>query len=204
MPTLMRDIHWTPTLKTAPTIEPVAAAEVRQQLRIDSAEEDSLLNAYIEAARIRAEEVTGRALVTQTWELRMDAFPDEIRCPRPPLIAVSSIQYIDTNGDTQSFTDYIADTKTEPGRIVPGLSRYGINSVSWPTTLDTPNAVTVTYTAGYGATAASVPRIIRLAIMHVVAHWYENREPVNIGNIVNPIPGMAEELLKTQWHGWNW
>ncbi|AKJ41549.1 head-tail connector protein [Pragia fontium] len=29
---------------------------------------------------------------------------------------------------------------------------------------------------------------IKLAIMMIVGHWYENREPVNLGNIVNEIP----------------
>ncbi len=37
---------------------------------------------------------------------------------------------------------------------------------------------------------------IKLAIMMMVGHWYENREPVNIGNIVNEVPFSFRFLLE--------
>jgi len=36
---------------------------------------------------------------------------------------------------------------------------------------------------------------VKLALMLLVGHWYENREPVNIGNIVSALPFGFESLL---------
>jgi hypothetical protein len=36
---------------------------------------------------------------------------------------------------------------------------------------------------------------IKLAIMLLVSHWYENREPVNIGNITSTLPFGVQALL---------
>lgn len=37
---------------------------------------------------------------------------------------------------------------------------------------------------------------IKLALMLLVSHWYENREPVNIGNITTTLPFGIEAILK--------
>ncbi|BBV75139.1 hypothetical protein STW0522RAO56_11930 [Raoultella planticola] len=37
---------------------------------------------------------------------------------------------------------------------------------------------------------------ILLALMLLVGHWYENREPVNVGNIVTPFPFGFDSLLE--------
>jgi uncharacterized phiE125 gp8 family phage protein len=55
--------------------------------------------------------------------------------------------------------------------------------------------VTVRFVAGYGATAAAVPFGLKAAIKMLVAHWYARREPVNIGNLVTPIPLTIDSLL---------
>jgi hypothetical protein len=47
--------------------------------------------------------------------------------------------------------------------------------------------VIVTYIAGW-TTAALVPANVKHLIKLWISHFYENREPVNIGNIVNEIP----------------
>ncbi|HEF0040832.1 TPA: phage gp6-like head-tail connector protein [Citrobacter freundii] len=36
---------------------------------------------------------------------------------------------------------------------------------------------------------------IKLALMLLVSHWYENREPVNIGNITSTLPFGVQALL---------
>lgn len=37
---------------------------------------------------------------------------------------------------------------------------------------------------------------VKLALMLLVGHWYENREPVNIGNIVSTLPFGFKTLLE--------
>jgi uncharacterized phiE125 gp8 family phage protein len=174
-----------------PATEPVTTDEAKEHANIDETGRDSLIDAYITAARLWAEAFTKRQLITATWELRLDGFPiREIIVPRPPLSAVNSIAYTDENGDSQTWSSalYQTDSKSEPGRIKP------IDTETFPTTqASTYNTVTVDFTAGYGA-AAVVPQRFKLAIQMVVAQWYEIRLPVANMNFMD-VPNSARHLL---------
>lgn len=167
------------TINTAPTAEPVTRDEVKLHSRISHTDEDSWIDSRIKSARLYVEAYTKRQLVTATWELRLDGFPPSdvtpIRVPLPPLSSVSSIAYLDTNGDSQTWSssEYQTDAKSEPGRIMPA------EGYSYPSTqADTFNTVTVTFVAGYGA-ASAVPDRFKTAILMLVDHWYEHRAAVS-------------------------
>lgn len=180
-------------LVTAPAEEPIALATAKTHLRVDATDDDALITSLIVAARQYAEAVMRRQLVTATWDLALDAWPvgDTITVPLPTLQSVASIKYKDSAGTeaTMAATDYIVDTMQEPGRVVLAYGK------SWPSvTLYPVSAVTVRFTAGYGA-AATVPEAIRQAALLLIGHWYENREAVNVGNVVTPIPMAVDALL---------
>lgn len=177
------------TLVTAPTSDPVSLAEVKEHLRITSTDEDALITSLVGSAKESGETITGRALITQTWDLSLDSFPQVIDIPKPPLQSVTSITYIDTDGATQTLasTEYTVDTKTEPGRIVPAYGK------SWPSTRDIVNAVTVRFVAGYG-NATAVPKSLKQAMLMHIEHMFGNRGTVAIGNIVNEIPLTMQSL----------
>jgi uncharacterized phiE125 gp8 family phage protein len=177
---------------------------MKAHLRIDNNASDGPLTSLIVAARNVIEEKLERSLITQTWRLTLDRFPDgefnretglweqgRITVPRPRLQTVSSITYVDTDGTTQTLdpTLYSTDPNGEPGRISPAFDQL------WPTTRDQMNAVTITYTAGYGTTAAYVPVPILLAIKLLVGHWYENREASTAGAPVTELPMGVDALL---------
>lgn len=197
---------------TPPAFEPVSVPEAKGWLRVDSSEEDALILGLIAAARGYVEMFTRRALCTQSFELSLDAFPvsclgqfgrltesrgspcvpasREIILPRAPLASVESLKYYDENGtlQTQSSAEYFVDTRNEPGRIVLN------QNFDWPATDIRPNAVIIAYTCGYG-TPSSVPPGLRAAIRFLITHWFINRTPVNVGNIVNEVPLTVEALL---------
>jgi len=156
--------------------------------------EDDLLNALITTARQYVEDFQNRALNTQTWELWLDAFPgkDYIEIPLPPLQS-ATIKYYDTDDTEAPFSadDYFVDTKSEPGRVV---LNYG---ESWPsTTLRPANGVCVTFVAGYGATASTVPKKVKQAMLLLIGHLYENREAVlTTGMNAVVVPMAVESLL---------
>ena len=58
---------------TAPSVEPLGLAEVKSYLRLTGSTEDTLLRTFIQAARQFCEDFTGRALITQTLTLTLDA-----------------------------------------------------------------------------------------------------------------------------------
>jgi len=181
------------TLVTAPTVEPVTVTDIKSHLRIDTADDDTLLGVYITVARKWCEKFQNRAYITQTWNLILDDFPDGdvIEIPLPPLQSVSSITYYDTDDTAYTFStdNYMVDTDSEPGRVVLKYAK------TWPSiTLRPANAVVIQFIAGYGGAASDVPEHIIHAIKMLVGHLYENRENTDIRNIVE-VPFGVKALL---------
>ncbi len=182
------------SLVTPPALEPLTVPEVKTFLRIDSALEDTILTSLVKAAREEVEHFTRRALITQTWDYTIDAFPAEgyIKLPLPPLQSVTSLKFTDEDGvvSTVSASTYYVDTSGEPGLIAL------MSGESWPSdTLRATGAVTARFVAGYGAAASDPPEAVRLAMYQLVSHWYENHEAVLVGSIAKEMPLTCEYLL---------
>jgi uncharacterized phiE125 gp8 family phage protein len=175
----------TETLVTPPAAPVVSLEELKDHLRIALTveEQDNLLLRIIRAATDRAERELRRALITQTWRVSACGFPEcgEWRIPKPPLQSVASVTYVDTAGVTQTFaaSGYVVDAPAGPnpthGRLVLA------SGTSWPAPTAHPNAASVTFVAGYGATYTAVPESIRHGVLLLCAQLYEQREPVVVG-----------------------
>ena len=179
---------------TPPTVEPLSLAEAKAHLRIDIADDETLISSRIKAATKEAQVATNRQFIAATWQLKLDSFPvagepsmvidaeGSIRLPRAPVTTASgvSISYIDSNGASQTLatTVYGVDIATEPGRV------FLLYNQTWPSTRGQKRAVTITYQAGYGSTSTSVPEEARALIGLMLAGMYENREDSVIGTIV--------------------
>lgn len=179
------------TLTSAPAAEPVSTAEAKTHMRVETSDDDTYIGTLITAARRYCEAVQKRAFITQTWKLYLDRFPSVIRVPKPPLQSVSSIAYLDTNGDSQTLSSsvYTVDTDSEPGLIYEGYNQQ------WPATRDVEKAITVTFLAGYGDASTDVPAEVIHAIKLMVGHWYEHREAVADGVTPAMVPLTVHSLL---------
>ena len=140
------------SLATAPASEPLSVADAKDHLKVTISTDDTLIGDYITAARQYAEGVTRRAFVEQTWDYTLDRFPlDGIKLPIQPVSSVSYVQYVDTAGSTQTFTNGTSpdtpkyDVFTDGPRttIVPKFN------LVWPATRVHPSVVTVRFVAGY-------------------------------------------------------
>jgi uncharacterized phiE125 gp8 family phage protein len=170
----MSAIGWTLQRTVAPgTVVTTAELKTHMHETLVDATNDTDIAAFGAAAEDAIEHELSRALLQQTWVLKLDRFPScgEIRLPRPPLQSISSITYLDQGGSpvTLATDQYTADTSIEPGRI---LRPYG---VVWPITRTIPNAVTITYVVG-AATAGAVPAALKTAVKLLTAELYANRE----------------------------
>lgn len=154
-----------------PAAEPVTLADALAHLRVSAGIEDAYITSLIPAAREACEQRTERTLISTPWRLQLDAFPDAIELLRPPILSVESVQYRDVDGATQTLDpqDYVLDNAREPGWLVPAPGR------TWPEVGEGINAVVVNYTAGYGASAASVPTPLKQWILLALTDLYENR-----------------------------
>jgi uncharacterized phiE125 gp8 family phage protein len=178
----------------ATTAEPVTWSDFATHSRIDSTGERTLIESYLTAARILAEDVSHRALMQRTVTLTLDKFPAGRRIlelPRPPLTSVTSISYVDTGGATTAMasTNYVVDTASRPGRLQPTY-----NTV-WPTARDQLGAVTITYVAG-ATTSTNVAETDKQAIRMLVGHWFQNREAV--GTLPNEIAFAFNTLVRAK------
>lgn len=180
------------TLVTAPTSEPVTLTEMKSQMNVVISDDDTYISDLISAARDHIETVAEVSLFTETFRVTLDGFwgGKPLLLERPPLQSITSIVYDDADDVEQTLASsyYVVDTDSEPGTV------YLAEDQSWPTTRGKPRAVRVTYVAGWSTTALIPPRTKHLVKM-LVAHWYENREPVVIGGSPKELPFSIRSLI---------
>lgn len=168
------------------------APDVFTQLGMQAHHGDHV-TALIEAATESVEAYIGRALITRTMQMTLDAFPCAIELPYTsavgPLAGVE-IRYLDDAGDQQTLAAeaYRISTARSPAAIEPA---YG---ESWPSVRCVSEAIEIDYPAGYGEEPTSIPRPILQAIVFTVGEWFEFREGVVMAS-PNAIPHGARHLL---------
>lgn len=201
------------------TVEPVTVEQAKSHCRVLIDDDDALFAIYIKAAREYCEQVTGRSFLQQTWRLSLEMFPrvnwttippgseqtfyscipywrtPYILLPRPKLIGVVSVTYLDLTGTRQTLdpSQYDVDFDAEPATISPAPGSY------WPAALWRKGSIQITYTSGYGSDPTAVPAPLQLAILMLVGHWYENREATVLpdsGTGVVSVPLGITELLQ--------
>lgn len=148
----------------------VTLDQAKANLRVDGSYMDALITTWVEGIIADLEHETGRALVYQGRSITLDRFSNSIRLYRIPIATVDSIQYVDVDGQLQTLhpDDYLLDPRK--GYVVPAPGR------AWPATLCRIDTVTVRYTCGYGPTAATVPREVKL---YILAKLVEQFDPVS-------------------------
>ena len=148
--------------------------EAKAHIRISEADttHDDALALLIEAATERVEHDLDRQLVTATYVQEQflwseDCHQGEIKLAKKGVSSVDLIQYYDTDGvlSTLSTDDYIFDAGR--GSVFPAPG------VTWPSVQeDNPTAIAITFKAGYGVTAATVPRVFKQAILLCIGKWF--------------------------------
>lgn len=184
-------------LTTAPTVEPVTAAELLAHLRMDASEaDDTSIAGYITDARLMIENRLGVAMVDQSWFLTMDRWPGgaepwwdgvreghrnmmragqhtvDVEMPRWPLSSITTVNVYDEDGTVTAVT--VADTFDTDTNSIPGRLTLKAGA-TWPTALRANNAIEITYVAGYGTAASDVPADMRRAVLNLAAALYNTR-----------------------------
>lgn len=188
-------------LVEAPAKEPVTVDEAMLHARCTNAREQALFrDVLVPAARQRAELETQRQLISATYALWLDAWPEAgwIDVPRPPLRSVTSITYADTTGTWQTLATsaYVVEAPDLSRPHAPRGRIHPAYNTDWPSVRSQPNAVKVTFVAGYGDEPAHVPPHLRLAILRDVAHLYAQREDVVVGAISGEVPRSSARVYR--------
>ena len=179
---------------TAPVRRALELEDAKRRLGIDDDPdhpEDEILKGYLDAAIRFVQNDLNRQLVTATLKMTMNRFPPtEIQLERPPFQSLTTFQYIDVDGNTQTVSSALYGTQTdvEPGTI------YLLADQSWPDVDDERDVVIINYKAGYGDDPATVPETMKTAIAMFAGHWYANRESVTDERLM-PVPQAYEALI---------
>lgn len=178
---------------SAPTSEVITLAELKKHVRVDTADDNSVLETLLKAATEKFEE---RAMITVRptgFELTLPGFGSCIDIPAYPLRAVTSISYVDTDGMTQavSSANYSVVETPEGARIV-----FNDNWSAPSLDDDVPEPVTIAFEAGYDdpeSTEGDLPlkAKIVIAIVMLVGHWYD-------GGGVADLPFGFESIAKQE------
>lgn len=161
------------SVTTAPSVEPITSTEVKYFARIDTSDDDTLIDDFIETARKNCEGYIGRALINQTITLKMDYWPGNvIELPRPPLVSITAVETLDEDdtATTYSSDNYYTITEAIPGKLV---IKQGVTP-PFQSGRDY-GGYQIRFVAGYGAAASNVPAAIRTALIYWVARMYEDR-----------------------------
>ena len=180
-------------LTAAPTVEPITVGQAKAHLRIDHDEEDTFLTSLISTSRLQIEAALDLALITQSWSWRFDSWPGghEVQLPLWP---VQSVDTVRTACKCEAFLaksadEFILDGTSKPARLI---SKSG----AWPQPGIPALGIEIAFKAGFGDAANDVPEPIRQALLMLVAHWYEHREPLEIGTEATSIPNAISGLLR--------
>lgn len=156
-------------LRTDKTTDDIISLDdMKLYLKVDDDADDDLITALINAAVVVAERVMNRDLLTATYIRYSDTISQDLTLRRGGFYELDDIEYmVDGSYNSVDSDDYEAATD-------------GIFAELWRVNIDEsydehPQAIKITFKAGYGATATDIPDDIINALKAHVAFMYENR-----------------------------
>jgi uncharacterized phiE125 gp8 family phage protein len=162
------------------TILPLAQAKLH--VRVTHDHEDGLIGSLRDAAISQVERVSGVALAESDWRWSTRAFCSRIDLPMEPATEVSEVTYHDEDGEAATYTG---------ARLVDG-SVYPAVGESWPSAN---GYAAVEFTAGL-ASPDDAPELLA-AVKLLLAHFYENRGAVSVGDSATELPLGVRALIDT-------
>lgn len=175
--------------------EPITTAQAKEHLRVDHDSDDAYIATLIKVVRQSVEISTGRALTqNQTISAAYQFFPrayERIVLPRPPFVEMVSLQYYDANQELQTVTEYEIDNSGN------GCAYLSMNTgnFTFPTlSSEHEGRVIANYRAGYAV--EDVPAPLYQAMLLLLGHYYDTREPVAYNANPMPVPRSVDFLCR--------
>lgn len=162
-------MKWSLRRTTGSQVLPVSVSDLKDHLNVAQSDtsQDAKIESLIEAAKERIERDIDRILMTSTFVYSGPSFSNPLRINLKPVTNILSVKYYDDDGVLQTLdpADYrYIDSSQE---LVPA---FGTEFPAVPSGL--PDGVQIEFTAGYGASADCMPRLIQAAIKLCVGKWF--------------------------------
>ena len=153
---------WTIEKTVDETFEALELQTLKDHLRMNTDDEDTLLGYYLTTAREMFQHKTGMQVCHAHFKMYLDQWSSIIYLPLYPVMTIVSVLY----GST-AFTDYISNLKRTPARITPNSFPQLDQTIS--------PKITIHFHAGY-SNASDIPQSVKTAIMLLAGHYYNQRE----------------------------
>lgn len=180
-------------MTSPPAIEPVTLEEAKAHLRIDGTSDDVLIASLLLTSRLHLETALSLAMITQSWRLLLDRWPEgqTVGIHLSPVVSVEEVRVRNAGGGTTAVaaTGYTLDAAARPARLV-------MLDASRPDPATPAAGIEIDFTAGFGPAAADVPAPLKHALLMLTAHWYEHRDPYEVGSDAARIPDAVSELIQ--------
>lgn len=178
------------TLVTAPTLIPVTLTQAKKHCEVptDDTTHDDQLDLLINVATKQVEDDCDICLLTQTWRVYAEQWPDKLYLPKSPVASITTVKYYDESNALQTLATSVYTLN--PTRRSVEL-KY--NQV-WPSiATDRYDAIEVTYVCGWSS-AGLVPANARQAVLLLVGYYFAQ----NRGDNDRPNDMAAYQRLKNQ------
>lgn len=164
---------------------PLDLDEVKQHLNVFHNDDDEVIIRMMDGAIKVAEAYTGIKIRQAQYTLTLDDFEDVIELTVFPVVSIASVAYVDASGNNQTVASYNFKNKDVHPFIRPNYSE------SWPATETGYDKVTITVNVGF----ATLPALIKEALMMTLGNMYDNRSDIIAGKTVNQVPMSSKYLL---------
>lgn len=142
--------------------------ELKTFLRVTHADDDFLLDDYLDSAIEDMESLTGKTLITREISAYWRKVNDCVELPRSPIVSIGGVNRVDNDGNVEPITNYNTFTSPSfPGRMVL-------------TGLGTGVQISITYQAGFGDTFTDIPTRLQKAAFNQVRFYYD-KTPLHDG-----------------------
>jgi uncharacterized phiE125 gp8 family phage protein len=172
--------------------EPVSLDRAKLQLRVDHTADDDTIVGLCETAREHVEQYCSIRLMPTAVTMTAARFEDLTQLHEAPVQSIVALTYLDAAGAEQTLDPAVyeqVNVRADP--LVPMIRlKFG---KSWPAIRTAVDAVRVSAVAGYTV----VPRPIILAMLRLITHWYDNRNPIAVDVRGTPVelPHDVSDLL---------
>ena len=173
-----------------PSAEPWSVAEAKAFLRVEHDDDDAVIAALIAAARFHVEALSRRALLVQRWRFVLDAWPANGRLdPRMgPLRSVIAARVFDARATLTALIHNLRRSMPLPTSSPRHAARCRCRAALPPASSSTSSSAT-------DRARTDVPDALRHAIRMLVAHWYENRGLIAVGQTVAMMPASVNAMI---------
>lgn len=204
VPTDRADMHLEKI--TDPAFPAVTLGRMQSNSRLPRGQDEDLLTELLISAEDYVERYLECTIGLAEWRLTLDSFPQHggwqthqrpldwkanaILIPVWPVRSVTALIYNASDG---------TPTTLPLNQIVQpiGNDRYHLRlkkGFSWPLTDCSPNAIAITFNAGW-PTQSAIPGTLTRAILMLVSHFYENPEAVITGSISKEVELGVQSMI---------